>query len=457
MSEQNPQHHSAPTFDPNAEHQQRPRLRKVRGFPLPVKGPDGQQTTLLGLADAQQISSKMVATAPASQAILPLMDGSRTLDEIVAEVGRGLTREFLEPLVAQLDDAGLIQGPNFQVMFEEMKARFDESDTLPPGVTAQFADQVVMSKLGKEATEEQKIEQGPAELRELFDKWIDETLKRAEDPSFEALPAAVIAPHVDYPRGWMNYAQIYGRLRVVDRPDRVVILGTNHFGMATGVCGCDKGYESPLGVCPLDVGLFEAVKAELGEDGTRRLLEYRYDHEREHSIELHIPWIQHCIGADESGSFVPVFAALIHDPTMNNGESYDGEGLALDPFIEAMRAALDKVGGKTLIISSADLSHVGPAFGDQQALGGDGEEAKSNRERVTSHDREMIQLITENKPDDLLASMSWQQNPTRWCSLGNLTATMRLVRPSEIRLIGYAAAVDQQGAAMVSHAALAMT
>ncbi|USN98651.1 MAG: AmmeMemoRadiSam system protein B [Phycisphaeraceae bacterium] len=455
MSEPTPP--TAPVFDPNAQHQERPKLRRVRGFPLPMQGPDGKQVVMLGLADAQQISPKMVATMPAAQALLPLMDGSRTLDEIVAEVGRGLTREFLEPFVAQLDDAALLHGPVFDAMFNEMKTRYDEADTLPPGVTAAFADQVVAAKVGEGVTDEQKAEQGPGALRELLDQWIDQALKDAEKPAFDTLPAAVVAPHVDYVRGWMNYAQVYGRLRVCDRPDRVVILGTNHFGRGTGVVGCDKGFESPLGTSPLDSGLLEAVKAELGADDARRMLEHRYDHEREHSIELHIPWIQHCLGTDGGGSYVPVFAALIHDPSVNAGESYDGEGLAFEPFVGALKAALAKLGGTTLIVSSADLSHVGPAFGDQKALAGDTDDAKAARDQVTTHDREMIQMIVDRKPDDLIASMSWQQNPTRWCSIGNLTATMRLVEPGEVTLLGYVAAMDQQGAAMVSHAAMAMS
>ena len=448
---------AAPSFDPSAAHQQKPKLRKIRGFPLPVRGPEGKPVMMLGLADAQQISDKIVATQPATQALLPLMDGSRSIDDLVSEVGRGLTREFLEPFVAQLDQAGLIEGPTFVGMFEDMKVRFDESDTLPPGVTAQVADQLVMAKHGQDATDEQKAEHGPDELRTMLDAWIDAALKDAEDRSFDTLPAAVVAPHVDYPRGWVNYANIYGRLRVVDRPDRIVILGTNHFGSATGVCGCDKGYESPLGVSPLDRELLDSVKAKLGVADSAKLLEHRYDHEREHSIELHIPWIQHCIGAREDGTHVPVFAALIHDPTVNEGESYDGNGLALDPFVEALRGALDEAGGTTLVISSADLSHVGPAFGDQVALAGDDEAVKSERERVTSHDREMLKLIAQNQPDDLIASMTWQQNPTRWCSIGNIVATMRIVEPESIRQIGYAAAVDERGSAMVSHAAMAMS
>jgi len=446
----------APAFDPAAPHQVRPKLRRVRGFPVPVKTQDGQEQTLLGLADAQQISSKMIATAPAVQTVLPQLDGTKTIDEIVQAVGRGLTADFLQKLVAQLDDAALIEGPTFEALAAEMQRKFDSAPHLPPGSTAQFADALVAQKIGQEATDEQKNELGPQEVRAAFDAWIDHALAEADDPAFETLPSAVIAPHIDYPRGWINYAQVWGRMRTTERPDRILIMGTNHFGRATGVCACDKGYETPLGISPVAGDLLEALRRELGEGDAAKLMEHRFDHENEHSIELQIPWIQHCLGEADGGEHVPVLGVLVHDPTVSDGESYDGAGLGYQPFVEAMARALERVGGTTLIVSSADLSHVGPAFGDQQPLANH-DNAEAERQRVSQHDRDMLELVGANKPDDLIASMSWQQNPTRWCSIGNMTAAMRLARPETIRMLNYAAAADQQGTAMVTHAAVSMS
>lgn len=451
-----PQQPSQPVFDPSASHQQSPSIRRVRGVPLPVKGPDGSQAVMLGLTDAQQISPKMVVTHPAFQQVIGQMDGSRTIDEIVSQVGNGLERPMLENLVAQLDEAGFLYGPVFDGMITKMHTDFDNADLLPPGSTAQFADMLVMQEVGEDATEEQKIAEGPAKLREIMDKWIDASLKDVENPAYDSLPKAIVAPHIDYARGWVNYANIYGRLRVADRPDRVIILGTNHFGQSTGVCGCNKGYESPLGVCNLDTELVDSLKANLGEDNAAKLFENRYDHENEHSIELHMPWIQHIFGADDAGNYPKVFGALIHDPIVNSGASYDGSGLDLDPFVEALDSTIANLPGKTLIISSADLSHVGPAFGDNQALAGEEEPAKAFRQKVATHDHEMLKLFTEQKIDDLIGSISWQQNPTRWCSIGNMAAAMRLTKPEKVELLNYAAAMDPNGTTFVSTAALAM-
>ncbi|MHA7811798.1 MAG: AmmeMemoRadiSam system protein B [Phycisphaerales bacterium] len=456
MSQTPPEQPQQPQFDPSATHQQSPKLRNIRGVPVPVNGPEGQKVTMLGLADAQQISTKMVVTHPAFQSVLPMMDGSRDLDQIITEVGKGLQRPMLEQLVAQLDDAGLIFGPKFEELAQKMRSDFDANDTLPPGSTSQMADLLVSQSLGEEATEEQKKELGSQKLSEQMDKWIDEALKDSETPSLESLPAGIMAPHLDYVRGWMNYAHIYGRMRVVDRPDRIVILGTNHFGQSTGICGCDKGYETPLGVCELDAQFLEALGASLGQEQAEKMLANRFDHENEHSIELHIPWIQHVFGKDDAGNYPKVFGALVHDPTVNNGESYDGNGLGLDPFVDALKSTIEHVGGKTLIVSSADLSHVGPAFGDQQSLAGEDEEVVQFRSKVAHHDQEMLKLIAERKVDDLIGNMAWQQNPTRWCSIGNISAMMRTINPSQVDVLNYAATMDPQGNAFVSSASVAV-
>lgn len=457
-----------PPFDPNAAHQQRPRLRPVRAFAAQL----GEHPAL-GLADARQISDKVVFTMPAAQFILPLLDGQKSLDEIVTAVGRGLTRPILEGLVAQLDDAGLLFGPRYEALLEKVRADFESSDTLPPGSTAQFAEMLADQALRERGKEqglpegqipEVSIEEretlGNDRMRQIFDEFIAQALKDVPNPSLDTLPKAVIVPHIDYARGWMNYAHVWGRLRVANRPDRVVILGTNHFGEATGVCGCDKGYQSPFGVCPLDTQLLDRLKAELGPADSEKLLRNKYDHEREHSIDLQIPWIQHVLGADDQGQFCKVLGVLVHDPAVNNGESYDGQGLGLEPFIAALGRALAAMPGTTLLVSSADLSHVGPAFGDQQPMHAEGEHAQAAEEarnKVFMHDRDMLRFVAENKPEELVSSMAWQQNPTRWCSTGNIVATMRLARPAKVEILNYAAALDPQSFSLVSNVAVAMS
>ncbi len=431
-----------PAFDPSQPHQAKPKLRQIKGFPSQVQGKPA-----LGVADARQISRKVVFTSPAAQHILPLMDGSRTIDEIVDQVGQGLERRSVELLVAQLDDAALLHGPKFDEVWSDFTQTFDSTDVLPPSNSADYAEALVKKQHeGEELSEEQLSKESPDALREHLDQLIDDALKDDENPSFDALPPGVIVPAIDYARGGLVFAKVYGRMRVVDRPDRVIILGPNHYGRSSGVAGCDKGFQSPLGECPLDSELVEKLRNSLGD----KLFEHRYDHEREHSIELQMPWIQHVFGTDDAGKYPKVFAALVHDAAANNGESYDGEGVAIQPFVDAVKAALSELGGTTLVITSFDLSHVGPMFGDQVQLLGDSQESQQARNKVVQHDRDMLDLLAQGKPEEMVASMAWQQNPTRWSSTGPIVAGMGITAPSKARVLHYQGAIDQNGHMLVS-------
>ena len=59
--------------------------------------------------------------------------------------------------------------------------------------------------------------------------------------------------------------------------------------------------------------------------------------------------------------------------------------------------------------------------------------------------------------DDLIAAMSWQQNPTRWCSVGNLVAAMKVAEPSHVELYNFAASMDEAGTTLVSNVGMVMT
>jgi len=443
----------------------KPRLRPVRGFSAQGTSSDGAEMPMIGLADTQQISDKVVFTQAAAMHLLPLMDGSRTIDDLVGQVGKGLTRPVLENLVAQLDDAGLLEGPTFESMVTEMRRQFDAAANLPPASTIQFAESLL-------SEEEQKLPEGErdvlsaAKLRAAFDSFIKQAIKDAPDASLQTLPKGIVVPHLDYARGWMNYAAMFGRLREAARPDRVLILGTNHFGRSTGVCACDKGYISPFGTSELAGDLLAALQTNLGNDLAGKLMANRYDHEREHSIELQIPWIQHIFG-EVDGAYPKVLGVLVHDPTVSNGESYDGNGVGLEQFVAAAKRSIAELPGKTLVISSADLAHVGPSFGDQVKMADQEGEGEEFRRKVIQGDIDLLKQFTGMDPNSadqnamqrasgLVASVAWQGNANRWCSIGNMTAAMMIADPQETRLLNYAAAIDPEGMTMVSSCAIAM-
>jgi AmmeMemoRadiSam system protein B len=401
-------------------------------------------------------------TAPLAQFALGHMDGETPIPDIVDkarnqarqqnvpdEVVEKITDEPIKALVGQLDAAGMLEGPVFDEMLTKLRDDFDSSDNLPPSATAEMVEQMGKQEAGDDASEDAVMETGRRKLAEAFDQMIDKVLENADDPSFDALPRAAFVPNLDYQRGWINFAAAYGRMRVCDRPDRVVVLAPNTFGRASGVTGCDKGFESPLGTCPLDRELLDAVTAELGDENARKFLAERFDHEREASIELQIPWLRHVFAGD-SGEGPKVLGVLVHDALKNNGEALDAEGLGLEPFVAALRAALEKVGGNTLVVCSTSLSHVGPAFGDQMKLAQDDPQAEQARNRVVETDRNLLKSFGEGKFDELMNQMSWTKNATRWPGTGAMVAAAKAVDADAVRLLNYSAAADKQGMSLVS-------
>jgi AmmeMemoRadiSam system protein B len=452
-----PQAPPPPPFDPNKPHHATPRIRQtVIGMPVGVQTPQGQQV-MLALSDRAQIAEGQMLTSMLAQFMLAQMDGSNSVDDVAAKAAAmartqnvqaeaipHLNAGNVKVLVSQLDAAGLLNGPVFDAKLALLRAEYDKSPNLPPSTTAAMADAMVVQELGEAATDEKKAELGPAKLRAFLDAAMNEVMAKVEDPSFDTLPACVMAPQIDYFRGAVGYAHVYGRMRVTDRPDRIIILGANNFGFGTGVVGCDKGFATPLGTVERDAAFASALESALGKDNTTKLYQDRYDHEREQSIELQLPWIQAVFG-DASGRSPKVFAALVHDPAMNNGESYDGKGLAFLPFVEALTKAIAQVGGRTLVICSANCAHIGASFGDRVPLVGDAPETLQFRERILQNDKEMLGLVEQAKAQELVASMAWQRNPTRWKSVGPIAASIMATHAKKVRLLNYMVVGDDKG------------
>jgi AmmeMemoRadiSam system protein B len=228
-----------------------------------------------------------------------------------------------------------------------------------------------------------------------------------------------VAPHLDFPRGRPCYGASYARLRqelgAEEAPRRVVVLGTNHFGRSASVVATGKDFQTPWGVLPNDLPFLERLQAECGGN----LMPYELDHLREHSIELQVVWLRHLLG--EAARIVPF---LCPDPSGTRGtRPGDPEGVDLREFARALGHLLRQDPEPTLLVASADLSHAGAYFGDRLAL----DDALLQFLRRT--DEAGLRFVSANDPEGLREQMAATGNPTRWCSVGCLYATMVALGP----------------------------
>lgn len=171
----------------------------------------------------------------------------------------------------------------------------------------------------------------PAE-RDDLEQTVKRLLASAGTPAALRPPKAIIAPHAGYiysgPIAASAYALI-GPLR--GRVKRVVLLGPTHRVAVRGLAlpGC-RWFETPLGRVEVD----EAAVALLR--GLPQVATSAAAHEQEHSLEVHLPFLQTLLG---DFKLVPL-AVGYADPA-------------------DVAAVLDALwgGDETLVVVSSDLSH----------------------------------------------------------------------------------------------------
>ncbi|MCP4833887.1 MAG: AmmeMemoRadiSam system protein B [Phycisphaera sp.] len=423
-------------------HLDTPHARPVQ--PIPVQN-DGKQ--LIALRDPSMLIQQTMVVPPQAMGVIQLFDGTNDIAQIAGKLVREDDPERasnlekaaaqIAALVEQMDKFGLLWGPTFEGYEKQVAEKLEETRAFPARASMSLVQVANQTKGGGEPPEEP--EEQAAWAKDLAEAQITAWLDDAEDPEFEQPVVGLVVPHLDYPRGAEVYAGGYRAWVDAPKPDRVVILGTNHFGVGDGVIMSPYGYETPLGRIEADETVIEGLRGKLGD----RLFKDQLDMLPEHSIELHLPFIRHLFPD------VPVVTALLPDPLVQMIAD-DGARVSHSEFVKALEEVLGDVGGTTYFVSSADLSHVGPQFGEPKPV----DEAR--RVEVERHDREHLAKFIANDAGSFVESMEWCKNPTRWCSIGNMSATAALAGASEIELVDYRQAVDDRGAALVSVAAIAL-
>ena len=147
-----------------------------------------------------------------------------------------------------------------------------------------------------------------------------------------AAPKAIIVPHAGYVYSAPVAASAYARLAPArGRVERVVLLGPSHHvafhGLSVPSCEC---YETPLGRIELDLAAIAGLSA------LPQVVCLDAAHVREHSLEVHLPFLQEVLG---DFALVPLVVG--------------------DASAEEVAEVLERLwdGPGTLVVVSTDLSH----------------------------------------------------------------------------------------------------
>ena len=176
----------------------------------------------------------------------------------------------------------------------------------------------------------------PVELSAQLSSWLD-----AAKPSHP--PArAIIAPHAGYSFSGPTAAWAYKHLVPDEAVRRVFLLGPSHslYSPRCLLTSC-QAYATPIGALRVD----EAVRDELAATGEFDEMTLAVD-EREHSLEMHLPYIVHVMGG-RPFTLVPIMVGALSEAS----EARYGRLLA--PYLSDRQ---------NLFVISTDFCHWGARF-----------------------------------------------------------------------------------------------
>jgi AmmeMemoRadiSam system protein B len=196
---------------------------------------------------------------------------------------------------------------------------------------------------------------------------------------------ALIAPHAGLQYSGPVAAFAYGLLRGREALT-VVLVGPSHRFAFEGCAVFAQGsFETPLGLAPVDADLADALVAVTPE--------VRADarpHEREHSLEMQLPFLQHLVPRLR---IVPVLMG-----TQSRAE--------VDALVRALTTAL--AGRDVLLIASSDLSHY------------------LARPEASAKDAKVVGDVETFAPDRLMDRLERERNVA--CGGGPMVAVMKAAR-----------------------------
>jgi AmmeMemoRadiSam system protein B len=170
---------------------------------------------------------------------------------------------------------------------------------------------------------------------------IDQFLNAVKPKDIEGQVMGLIVPHAGHRYSGGVAAHAFSQIRGY-RPDAVIVIAPLHMHADEPVLTSGhQAYETPLGISMIDHDLLANFEAELRQEYGLKLGRLRND--REHSLEIELPFIQRCI--ETSYTLLPI---MLRDQSPRAGKAV---GKVLGSLLQ---------GRDCIIIGSSDLSHFYP-------------------------------------------------------------------------------------------------
>jgi MEMO1 family protein len=392
-----------------------PHLRNVDFQPVYQNG-----RALLMLRDPYMLAEKMLLVPQELVPILGLCDGTRSMEAIsdllTFQFEHRIRTEDLHELIETLDQAYLLDNQRYREAYAAALATYRQAEYRQPALAG------VSYPADKD------------ELAATLDAYLEAVEGSSEEENH--LGRGIISPHIDYDRGGTAYAQTWKQVKkIANQADLVVLLGTDHHGKEGSWTLTRQHYATPYGVLPTAISIVDQLAESLGAAA----FEQELNHLHEHSIELSAVWLHH-MRKQRPCELVPILCGSF-------GHYFRGDGtIEFDPKTESLVEEIQRstAGRKTLIVASADLSHVGPAFGgpplDKQALA-----------KLRISDEQLINQVRQGDAEGFLHRLIESGDRSNVCGASPIYLALRILGSSRGKLLTYEQCpADNEGTSTVS-------
>ena len=395
--------------------EERPAFRQIDVRHIEQDGKDG-----VVLMDPLGIQSQQIFVPEGLLPIVGRFDGSRTIaeieNELSAESGEPLPEDFVAGLARQMDELLFLDSPQFRSALDGAVEEFNREKVRPSihaGVSAGYPSD-------------------PEEAHTTL-----ESIVRRPSTDLRPTPRGLVAPHIDLARGREGYSMAYSALAECEPADLYVVFGTGHQGPRSPITGLAMDWATPLGNVKTNREFVERVHGQLGPSDPVDL----FLHRLEHSLEFQMLFLAHVLKGHE---FEVAGFLTGHLPS---SDAPIGEEPYVQQILETFRTQAEdqaSKGRKVCFLAGADLAHIGPFFGDPDAVD------QMRLDRLSGDELPRLQFLESNDPSGFHAAIEGTGNRDRVCGTTPMFLTAALA-DCPGRLLYYGQATAEDGSQTVSY------
>ncbi|MCX5811528.1 MAG: AmmeMemoRadiSam system protein B [Proteobacteria bacterium] len=383
-----------------------PKIRYIEAHPFKQ---DGEELVLL--KDAEGIMENSLVVSKDLVFLLSLMDGTRSLRDIQVEYikasGELLYIEHIRQLVEDMDKNLLLFSEHFKQHLAGLKETYENDPIRKPYLAGKSYQ---------------------ANRMELL-VFLDEMFRTARYETPKGRITGMLAPHIDYGRGTEVYCDTYSSLKGQGK-SLLIIFGTSHYPTEKIWSISSKSFATPLDIIPNSEDFCRLIKH---NDVLKGYID-EWPHRNEHSIELQLPLIQFMIQNDFE--IFPILTGSLHEHI--NGDKNIETDQELKDIIDNFKSVLTEYEKPYIIISGADLAHIGAQFGDKYDL--DALTLGQSRAK----DEELLRCIGNVDADGFFKTIQNEGDRRRICGLTPIYFQLKLLENSTGEIVSYKQWTDGQ-------------